>query len=157
MRGTTTIYVTHNLAEAVRLGHRVVVLSRRPGRVREIVEIDRPVAGRAEDDKELLGVQARLWQSDPRRRGGGGTGVGSLPELAGPVPFRARGFEPRTVPAAAAGTLLGLVALWQAGASAGVISTQFLPAPAGDRAGAGAARRSAASCGSTSARRCSGC
>src|SRR5690606_21801235 len=27
-------YVTHNLAEAVRLGHRIVVLSRRPGRIR---------------------------------------------------------------------------------------------------------------------------
>lgn len=60
--GTTTIYVTHNLGEAVRLGHRVAVLSRRPGRVREIVEIDRPIAGRAEDDPELLRVQARLWQ-----------------------------------------------------------------------------------------------
>ena len=59
--GTTTIYVTHNLAEAVRLGHRVVVLSRRPGRVREIVEIDRPLTGRAEDDPDLLRVQARLW------------------------------------------------------------------------------------------------
>ena len=29
--GTTTIYVTHNLAEAVRLGQQIVVLSRRPG------------------------------------------------------------------------------------------------------------------------------
>ncbi len=27
----TAVYVTHNLAEAVRLGHRIVVLSRRPG------------------------------------------------------------------------------------------------------------------------------
>ena len=43
--GTTTVYVTHNLAEAVRLGHQIVVLSRRPGRVREIVRIDRPLAG----------------------------------------------------------------------------------------------------------------
>src|SRR5690606_35007197 len=32
-------YVTHNLAEAVRLGHRIVVLSRRPGRIREVVEL----------------------------------------------------------------------------------------------------------------------
>ena len=29
---TTTVYVTHNLAEAVRLGHQIVVLSRRPRR-----------------------------------------------------------------------------------------------------------------------------
>ena len=30
--GTTTVYVTHNLGEAVRLGHQIAVLSRRPGR-----------------------------------------------------------------------------------------------------------------------------
>ena len=59
--GTTTIYVTHNLAEAVRLGHRIAVLSRRPGRVREVVEIDRPLSERAEGDPELLRVQAQLW------------------------------------------------------------------------------------------------
>jgi NitT/TauT family transport system ATP-binding protein len=59
--GTTTIYVTHNLAEAVRLGHRVAVLSRRPGRVRELIEIDRPLAGRTEDDPDLSRVQAQLW------------------------------------------------------------------------------------------------
>ncbi len=32
----TSVYVTHNLNEAVRLGHRVVVLSRRPGRIRKL-------------------------------------------------------------------------------------------------------------------------
>lgn len=52
-----------------------------------------------------------------------------MPEIAGPVPFRARGFAPRSIPAAAAGTLIGLVLLWQFGASEGLISTQFLPAP----------------------------
>ena len=59
--GTTTIYVTHNLSEAVRLGHRVAVLSRRPGRVREVVAIERPLLGRAESDPDLVAVQARLW------------------------------------------------------------------------------------------------
>ena len=44
--GTTTVYVTHNLAEAARLGQQIVVLSRRPGRVRA-VHPDRPQAGRA--------------------------------------------------------------------------------------------------------------
>ncbi len=45
------------------------------------------------------------------------------------MPFRAGGFAPRSVPLAAVGTLLGLVALWQAGASAGLIPTLFLPSP----------------------------
>lgn len=56
-----------------------------------------------------------------------GTACG--PALSGPVPFRARGFAPRSVPLAAVATLVVLVALWQWGASAGVISTMFLPPP----------------------------
>jgi NitT/TauT family transport system ATP-binding protein len=38
--GATVVYVTHNLAEAVRLGRRVVVLSRRPGRIRAIRAVE---------------------------------------------------------------------------------------------------------------------
>ena len=54
-------YVTHNLAEAVRLGHRIIVLSRRPGRVREIIEIDRPLAERPDHAAELEALQRRVW------------------------------------------------------------------------------------------------
>ena len=54
-------YVTHNLAEAVRLGHRIVILSRRPGKVREVVEIDMPLAERAERGAELAPIERRLW------------------------------------------------------------------------------------------------
>jgi len=60
--GTTTIYVTHNLAEAVRLGQQIVVLSRRPGRVREVVRIDRPLAGRGLRDPDLLAIEENLWR-----------------------------------------------------------------------------------------------
>lgn len=59
--GTTTVYVTHTLPEAVRLGHQIVVLSRRPGRIREIIRIGRPLAGRSVADADLLAVQERLW------------------------------------------------------------------------------------------------
>jgi len=52
-----------------------------------------------------------------------------MPELRGMVPFRARGFAPRTIPGAAAATLVGLLLVWQAGASAGLIPTMFLPPP----------------------------
>ncbi len=46
------------------------------------------------------------------------------------VPFRGGGFAPRNLPWAGAATLLGLIALWQGGDSAGLIPTLFLPAPA---------------------------
>jgi NitT/TauT family transport system ATP-binding protein len=59
---TTTVYVTHNLTEAVRLGQQIVVLSRRPGRVREVVRIDRPLAGRSATDRDLLQVETALWR-----------------------------------------------------------------------------------------------
>ncbi len=57
----TAVYVTHNLAEAVRLGHRVAVLSRRPGRIREIVTIDMPIGERDGAAPELLAASERLW------------------------------------------------------------------------------------------------
>ncbi|MBK1695988.1 ABC transporter ATP-binding protein [Rhodovibrio salinarum] len=57
----TAVYVTHNLSEAVRVGHRVVVLSRRPGQIREVVEIDRPLDQRGLADPDLDQIQARLW------------------------------------------------------------------------------------------------
>lgn len=57
----TSVYVTHNLSEAVRLGHRIVVLSRRPGEVREIVEIDAPLEGRDLSDPDLDAKQKHLW------------------------------------------------------------------------------------------------
>ncbi len=58
----TAVYVTHNLNEAVRLGHSIVVLSRRPGRIREIVEIDKPLAAREVWDAELDEKQKYLWE-----------------------------------------------------------------------------------------------
>lgn len=58
----TACYVTHNLAEAVRLGHKVVVLSRRPGRIREIVDIDIPLTDRSITHPDLEKTRQRLWE-----------------------------------------------------------------------------------------------
>jgi len=58
----TAVYVTHNLAEAVRLGHRIVLLSRRPGRVRHIAEITTPLARRQVADPALEAQSRRLWE-----------------------------------------------------------------------------------------------
>ncbi len=57
------VYVTHNLEEAVRLADRIVVLSRRPGRVRDIVGIPMTRAERADVHARgrLLPIQTGLW------------------------------------------------------------------------------------------------
>ncbi|WP_407177423.1 ABC transporter ATP-binding protein [Bradyrhizobium sp. STM 3562] len=57
------IYVTHNLEEAVRLADRIVVLSRRPGRIRKVVNIPmtRSERGGAEARGKLLALQTGLW------------------------------------------------------------------------------------------------
>ncbi len=57
----TAVYVTHNLQEAVRLGHKIVVLSRRPGTIREIVAIDRDLSDRNFADPDLEEKQTHLW------------------------------------------------------------------------------------------------
>ena len=57
------VYVTHNLEEAVRLADRIVVLSRRPGKVREVVSI--PMTRNERGDLgargKLLTLQNELW------------------------------------------------------------------------------------------------
>jgi NitT/TauT family transport system ATP-binding protein len=56
-------YVTHNLEEAIRLADRIVVLSRRPGRVREVVPIamTRGERGAIDARGKLLALQNELW------------------------------------------------------------------------------------------------
>src|SRR5438094_2849525 len=57
------VYVTHNLEEAVRLADRIVVLSRRPGRIREVVTIAlaRGEHGDITARAKLLALQSELW------------------------------------------------------------------------------------------------
>ena len=61
--GMGAIYVTHNLEEAVRLADRIVVLSRRPGRIREVVTVPMTRAERGEVGlrERLLRLQNDLW------------------------------------------------------------------------------------------------
>ena len=63
------VYVTHNLEEAVRLADRIVVLSRRPGRVREIVPVTmtRAERGAHRRPRKAAGVAERAVVADPER------------------------------------------------------------------------------------------
>lgn len=49
--GTTVVFVTHSIAEAVYLSDRVVVLSPRPGRIHKIVDVD--LGDRSDATREL--------------------------------------------------------------------------------------------------------
>lgn len=60
---TTAVYVTHNLDEAIRLADRVAVLSRRPGRVKQIVKVPVPRSEREEPrvQAQLAELHNLLW------------------------------------------------------------------------------------------------
>jgi NitT/TauT family transport system ATP-binding protein len=60
------VFVTHNLGEAITLADRVILLSRRPSRVKEIVDVDIPrprdvIAVR--ETKEYQRIYKSLWRS----------------------------------------------------------------------------------------------
>jgi NitT/TauT family transport system ATP-binding protein len=59
--GTTVVFVTHNVREAVRLGDRVVVMGTRPGRVKRVLDVDlaRPRGPHDRDVALLAGVIER--------------------------------------------------------------------------------------------------
>jgi NitT/TauT family transport system ATP-binding protein len=59
----SALYVTHNLDEALRLADRIAVFSRRPGRLRETVEVPIPRSDRMAPSAaaELAALHARLW------------------------------------------------------------------------------------------------
>ncbi|QLP97529.1 MAG: ABC transporter ATP-binding protein [Rhodoblastus sp.] len=56
------VYVTHNLDEAALLARRIVVLSRRPGRVRRVFEVDTPVGARSADDPAIVVLRQAIWE-----------------------------------------------------------------------------------------------
>jgi len=60
---TTGAYVTHNLDEALRMADRIMILRRRPGRIREIVAVPIPRAERRQPAaaRTLQSLHEQLW------------------------------------------------------------------------------------------------
>jgi NitT/TauT family transport system ATP-binding protein len=60
--GTTILFVTHSIYEAAFLGQEVLLLAARPGRVREVVEVDLPTPRRLphRESPEFIALAAHL-------------------------------------------------------------------------------------------------
>ncbi|HST38797.1 MAG TPA: ABC transporter ATP-binding protein [Conexibacter sp.] len=60
--GTTIVFITHSISEAVLLSDRIVVMSARPGRVMRVidVEIERPRTDEVRKDERFLEIEAEI-------------------------------------------------------------------------------------------------
>ena len=73
----TILFITHSISEAVLLSEQVVVLTARPGRVREILEVPFPrprteaLRGRREFTEIVEHIRSRLRAPDGAGPGGG--------------------------------------------------------------------------------------
>ena len=57
--GTMMVMVTHDIDEAIYLGDRIVVMSARPGEIKNIIEVDRAAAGSAAE-QSLLHIKRKF-------------------------------------------------------------------------------------------------
>jgi NitT/TauT family transport system ATP-binding protein len=76
--GTTIVFVTHSIPEAVFLSSRVVVMSPRPGRIVRVIDVDLP-RPRTDDTRETaryFELITEVRETLRGRRGGGSDGAG---------------------------------------------------------------------------------
>jgi len=63
--GTTIVFITHDIEEAVFLGQRVAVMTSRPGRVTEVIDVDLDKSHAGEEDiratAEFADYRHRIW------------------------------------------------------------------------------------------------
>jgi len=72
----TVLFVTHSIDEAVYLADRIVVMSGRPGRVKEIIPVNlaRPRGLAVKDDPEFVRMRRHIWgllEEEVQRQAGG--------------------------------------------------------------------------------------
>jgi NitT/TauT family transport system ATP-binding protein len=61
----TAVFITHDIVEAVYLADRVIVFTARPGRVKEILNVDipRPRDLRVKREPRFVEIETRIWES----------------------------------------------------------------------------------------------
>lgn len=62
--GTTVVFITHDIDEAVYLGQRIAVMAAKPGRIREVIDVG-PVlsdAGDVRSTPEFVALRHRVWE-----------------------------------------------------------------------------------------------
>jgi NitT/TauT family transport system ATP-binding protein len=64
-RKKTVIFVTHDIDEAILLGDRVLVMTRGPGKIREVITvgISRPRNLQMESTQEFVDIRMKIWNS----------------------------------------------------------------------------------------------
>ena len=63
--GTTILFITHGIDEAVYLGQRIAVMTSRPGRIKEIVDVGLPPVRGGEDRRgtpEFVHQRPQIWE-----------------------------------------------------------------------------------------------
>jgi NitT/TauT family transport system ATP-binding protein len=60
--GKTVLFVTHDVREAVYLSERVVLMTKRPGRIKEVVDTGFPKAGEMTADPRFHQAVAHIWE-----------------------------------------------------------------------------------------------
>jgi NitT/TauT family transport system ATP-binding protein len=70
--GTTVLFVTHSIPEAVFLSSRVVVMSARPGRITKVIDVDLP-RPRTDETRETPRYFELVTEVREALRSGGGT------------------------------------------------------------------------------------
>jgi NitT/TauT family transport system ATP-binding protein len=63
--GTTIVFITHSIEEAVYLGERVAVMTSRPGRIKQVVDVELPDVGKDVDLRSTPEFAARrreIWE-----------------------------------------------------------------------------------------------
>jgi NitT/TauT family transport system ATP-binding protein len=79
--GTTVIFVTHSIPEAVFLSSKVVVMSPRPGRIIRVIDIDLP-RPRTDDTRESARYFTLITEVRETLRGRRGEGAGQVAPVA---------------------------------------------------------------------------